>query len=403
MRKIPVLRLGDATVAGLLHLDSQSVLFAAEDGTTTTFVRDDAFEVTVDGSMVSLHGTHAEGHFIAPATNDEVQRRRWAQSLANDLLGSAHNINTASVDVSFDDFAKSMNQTRSTQSKKMWMFLSAAAFFALSGPGSLQTLIALSAVLILHELGHLLAMKVFGYRDLAVFFLPFVGAVATGRAVGVRAWKRSVILLAGPLPGLALAWVLVLWAPANWKAQPWFTSFSGMLLIVNLFNLLPFTPLDGGRFISLLLLPKSPRAETAVSVVSGLLLMAVFGMAREWALMVVAALFVWGSFLNRKTALEALALRPHFEGASATFAELPMELQQRLFAHASRLAVVNSDPSREPQPGASLKRATRIARELLDRATADRPRLRSRAILLAIYVLTLAVTLAPIAVVLGRR
>ncbi len=395
-RKVRALSLGDAkAAAGVLHIEPQRVHFVADDGTTMTFARDASFGATLDGSMVSLKGPEGEGRFIAAGIDDEQQRRRWAQVLSDQLVPPP-NAPTASADVSFDDFAHGMNEKVSAKSSKLWMLVSVAAFFALSS--GVQTLVMFSAVLLLHELGHALAMKVFGYRDLRVFFLPFVGAFTTGRGDGVAAWKRGVILLAGPIPGLVLAWALPWLVSDALKAQPWFASLIGLLLVLNGFNLLPFSPLDGGNLVSLLLFPKSPRAETAASVGSGLLLMTFFAMTQDWLLVAVAALFAWGSFMSRKIAIEALALRPDFKGASAAFSELPKELQQTLFMRASSLAVDSGDPSRESRPGAKLKRMTAIGRALLYRVTADHPGVRARVILLVAYI----VALASVGVVLYR-
>ena len=48
-------------------------------------------------------------------------------------------------------------------------------------------------------------MRAFGYRELGVVVLPFLGAVAFGRKDDAGPWQKLVVLLAGPLPGLILA------------------------------------------------------------------------------------------------------------------------------------------------------------------------------------------------------
>lgn len=66
---------------------------------------------------------------------------------------------------------------------RTWLLLGSlglfiASFINLFAPQSLAILIG---VLLFHEGGHLLAMKLFGYQDASVLFLPFLGAVATAR------------------------------------------------------------------------------------------------------------------------------------------------------------------------------------------------------------------------------
>src|SRR5215475_12594763 len=89
--------------------------------------------------------------------------------------------------------------------------ISLALFVWLSGAlverGLLPILIG---VLLFHELGHFAAMKAFGYTDLKIFFIPFFGAAVSGHASGIAPWKRAVVALAGPVPGIVVA-VLGVW------------------------------------------------------------------------------------------------------------------------------------------------------------------------------------------------
>ena len=67
--------------------------------------------------------------------------------------------------------------------------------------------VVLVAVLLLHELGHLVAMRWAGYRDLKIFFIPFIGAMVSGREQQATAGQKMLVLLAGPVPGIVLGWV----------------------------------------------------------------------------------------------------------------------------------------------------------------------------------------------------
>src|ERR1700759_4641270 len=68
--------------------------------------------------------------------------------------------------------------------------------------GTLVNLAALTGVLFFHEAGHFVGMRVFGWRDLKMFFIPFLGAAVSGRRNGAESWKEGLVLLLGPLPGL---------------------------------------------------------------------------------------------------------------------------------------------------------------------------------------------------------
>ena len=123
--------------------------------------------------------------------------------------------------------------------------------------------------LLIHETGHYLAMRAFGYRNLQMFFIPFFGAAVSGLSRRAAGWQKAVVLLAGPLPGILLGAGLFLAAPHlgsslfAWKAAI-------VLLSINTFNLLPLLPLDGGRFLSETLFSRHPLLRTGFSVLAGL-------------------------------------------------------------------------------------------------------------------------------------
>lgn len=109
----------------------------------------------------------------------------------------------------------------------------------------------LVGVLLLHELGHFLAMKHFGYRDVSMFFIPFFGAAVSGRKMDVRPAQEVLMILAGPLPGILLGVPLLLFASAG--QHPLLKQAAVMLILINGINLLPIKPLDGGRFFELVI------------------------------------------------------------------------------------------------------------------------------------------------------
>ena len=73
---------------------------------------------------------------------------------------------------------------------------------------SVRFLSVLVAILFVHELGHYLAMRWFGYRNLRMFFIPFLGAAVSGQNYNVAGWKKVVVSLLGPLPGIGIGILL---------------------------------------------------------------------------------------------------------------------------------------------------------------------------------------------------
>src|SRR5205814_799130 len=102
-----------------------------------------------------------------------------------------------------------------------------------------------------HEAGHFLGMRLFGYRNVRMFFIPFFGAAVSGKKHAAPAWQQGLVLLLGPLPGLLAGVVLVFVLHVHLRS--WIGDFALCLIIVNGLNLVPLVPLDGGRLIDLLL------------------------------------------------------------------------------------------------------------------------------------------------------
>ncbi len=156
---------------------------------------------------------------------------------------------------------------------------------------SWQIVPALLGVLLFHELGHLAAMRLAGYRDLGVFVVPLLGAVATGRKDDATPWQRVFVYLAGPVPGLVLGAACLHYAfRMDGDLQFWLLQVGAMALALNLFNLLPFVPLDGGRVVETLLFVRFPRLRAAFVAVSAALLLAGGILLGDWVLTLVGVL-----------------------------------------------------------------------------------------------------------------
>lgn len=129
----------------------------------------------------------------------------------------------------------------------------------------------LVTVLLLHELGHLAVMRWAGYRDLKIFFIPFIGAMVSGREQQASAGQTMLVLLAGPVPGIVLGCALLHgYASQWWPPWSWLPAAASLLMVVNVFNLLPLVPLDGGRFFDLLLMARLPRWRGVFALCSAL-------------------------------------------------------------------------------------------------------------------------------------
>jgi Zn-dependent protease len=105
-------------------------------------------------------------------------------------------------------------------------------------------------LLLLHELGHVIQLRREGVKASAPMFIPFLGAVISAKSMGDDAAAEARVGLAGPVLGtIATLIPLGLWLTTGdefWRAL----AYIGFL--INLFNLLPVLPLDGGRAMAAL-------------------------------------------------------------------------------------------------------------------------------------------------------
>ncbi len=133
---------------------------------------------------------------------------------------------------------------------------------------SWQIIAIIIGILLLHESGHLLAMKWCGYENTAIFFLPFFGAAAAGKKEQATLIERVLVLLGGPIPGLVLGTILILVLPEKLQAIATVKMVITWLIALNWLNLLPILPLDGGRVINLLLFSRHPYAEMSFKIMT---------------------------------------------------------------------------------------------------------------------------------------
>ena len=147
----------------------------------------------------------------------------------------------------------------SRRGKLLWFVISLLAGAAAFGYMTSWDMVPLIlGVLLFHEFGHALAMRAVGYRGLSVLVLPFLGAVAIGRKDDAGPWQKLAVLLAGPLPGLLLAVICLRLSLDHPESRVLLSNIGWMALTINYFNLLPFTPLDGGQIVDNFLFSRRP-------------------------------------------------------------------------------------------------------------------------------------------------
>jgi Zn-dependent protease len=103
-------------------------------------------------------------------------------------------------------------------------------------------------LIFVHELGHVFELRRQGVPASAPLFIPFLGAVVGMKQLPADAWRESRVALAGPILGslgAAAVWAVGAASGSDLLIALAFTGF-----FLNLFNLLPVVPLDGGRAVA---------------------------------------------------------------------------------------------------------------------------------------------------------
>ena len=179
------------------------------------------------------------------------------------------------------------------------MLISGGLFVGIGWPlFGLDFTLILLAVIVLHEGGHWLAMKLFGYGNPHITLLPLLGGVTIGHENDPSAAKRAWVALAGPLPGIVLGWALLV---MSMTSDAELAAAGGMaltgivvLLFVNYLNVLPIPPLDGHHVVQAILPPRWVVVQIALIVIGVLAGIYVAWMLDFWPIAAISALQLAG-------------------------------------------------------------------------------------------------------------
>jgi Zn-dependent protease len=129
----------------------------------------------------------------------------------------------------------------------MSAFTAVISVFAYAGRFGWEGAIGFVVLLFVHEMGHVLALRAQGVAATAPMFIPFFGAIIGMKQNPKSAVEEAYSAIAGPALGSvgALACVAVYFVTGS-QLFAWL-AYIGFFL--NLFNLLPMSPLDGGRVV----------------------------------------------------------------------------------------------------------------------------------------------------------
>jgi hypothetical protein len=230
-------------------------------------------------------------------------------------------------------------------------------------------------VLLLHEVGHLVAIRAFGHRDTRVFFFPFFDALAGGEKRAAPPWERGVVLLSGSGPGIVVACAVF-----ALTRHPAARACAVYVAYVNVISLAPIA-FDGGQMVRLLLTDRAGTPERAARALTTLTLVAYVAW-QQTTLAAGVAMGIWlGSSLDALVDRAALRVRP-------LWPELPPSIDDAPLAFFADAATAIDGQTVGPKVDAA-KLAVHL-RAMHERLTALPPSRRARAVLAATYVALVA-------------
>jgi Zn-dependent protease len=122
------------------------------------------------------------------------------------------------------------------------MLVSIAAYAWIWG---LPFAIGFVVLIFVHEIGHVIELRRQGVPASAPLFIPFLGAVIGMKELPDDAWKEARVALAGPILGSVGA--AAFWVAGEASGSELLVALGFVGFFLNLFNLIPIVPLDGGR------------------------------------------------------------------------------------------------------------------------------------------------------------
>jgi Zn-dependent protease len=155
------------------------------------------------------------------------------------------------------------------------------------------------ALLFVHEMGHYIAARQRGLPVGLPTFIPFLGAWIELKQLPHDAQTEAYVGLGGPLLGTVGA--LLAYLLARNAQAPWLLAVAYAGFFLNLFNMIPLSPLDGGRITAVL----SPR----IWLLGAPMLGALFWWRPSPTLLIVALLAapqLWKAITYRRDSPEAL-------------------------------------------------------------------------------------------------
>lgn len=137
---------------------------------------------------------------------------------------------------------------------------------------SMVFLFGMVLVLVLHELGHFLAMKFFKYDNVQIKVVPLLGFAIQGEKAKYSQKERVLIALAGPIPSLFIASLVIILVDVPPAFMEEFSLIMVAMIVINILNLLPLDMFDGGKLLEYMFFSTNDQARLVFAFTSSIVI-----------------------------------------------------------------------------------------------------------------------------------
>jgi len=154
--------------------------------------------------------------------------------------------------------------------KNLFVMVLIGALLLLNFQESGVMLLSLFFVILIHELGHFIGMKFFGFKDSKIMYFPMLSNLIEQKKEFISQKQRLITLLFGPLPGIIIGTFLLQYFISQ-PENDLILNLATLFLGVNLVSLVPLDPLDGGKIIQTMFFQKKPKFNMYFVLTSSIL------------------------------------------------------------------------------------------------------------------------------------
>lgn len=205
----------------------------------------------------------------------------------------------------------------------------------------MNVILYLVGVLFIHEIGHYYGMKRFGYQNVRMLFIPILGAFVHGKKDRYSQRESLLMIALGPLPGVCFGVISILLSQYLGSTELFLLGI--IFLALNVLNLLPIDPLDGGQMLKFFFVKNTELFLLIFSFISSILMIVGGFLIDSMALTV----FGFVMAFRVRSLQNSRELHKDFEQEGITYVQTYKELSNRDFSRIKSILLSRNNALRK--------------------------------------------------------